>query len=159
MSLLFHPSSTFLPSLLATGLVAVLFQPLRARLQSTVNCLFYGERDDPYAVLARLSSRLEATLIPEVVLPTVVQTVAQALGLPYAAIALKHGETFALVASYGHSPYELFTLPLVYYGETVGQLQLALRGPHETFTTADRKLLTAIASQVGVAAHAVRLTA
>ncbi len=159
VSLLLHPSSTFLPSLLATGLVAVLFQPLRARLQRIVNRLFYGERDDPYTVLARLSSRLEATLIPEAVLPTVVQTIAQALKLPYAAIALKHGETFALVASYGHSQNELFTLPLVYYGETVGQLQLAPRGPNETFTTADRKLLTAIASQVGVAAHAVRLTA
>ncbi len=159
VSLLFHPSSTFLPSLLATGMVAVVFQPLRARLQSMVNRLFYGERDDPYAVLARLSSRLETTLIPEAVLPTVVQTVAQALKLPYAAIALKHGETFALVASYGRSQFEPFTLPLVYYGETVGQLQLAPRGPNETFTTADRKLLTAIASQVGVAAHAVRLTA
>lgn len=157
-SLLLHSSSTFLPSLLATGLVAVLFQPLRAFLQRAVNRLFYGDRDDPYTVLARLSSRLETTLIPEAVLPTVVQTVAQALKLPYAAIALRHGETFALVASYGRSQHELFTLPLVYYGETVGQLQLAPRGPSEHFSTADRTLLAAIASQVGVAAHAVRLT-
>lgn len=157
-SLLFHPSSTFLPSLLATGLVAVLFQPLRAFLQRAVNRLFYGERDDPYTVLARLSSRLETTLIPEAVLPTVVQTIAQALKLPYAAIALKHGDIFALAASYGRSQQELFSLPLVYHGETVGQLQLAPRGPNETFSTADRALLAAIASQVGVAAHAVRLT-
>ena len=159
LSLFFHPSSTFLPSLLATGMVAVLFQPLRARLQSMVNRLFYGERDDPYTVLARLSSRLETTLIPEAVLPTVVQTVAQALKLPYAAIALKHGETVALVASYGYPQQGLFTLPLIYNGETVGQLQLAPRGPNETFTTADRTLLTTIASQIGVAVHAVRLTA
>src|SRR5215216_67945 len=40
-------------SLLATGLVAVLFQPLRSRLQRGVNRLMYGERDDPYAVLSR----------------------------------------------------------------------------------------------------------
>jgi two-component system, NarL family, sensor kinase len=159
VSLLFHPSSTFLPSLLATGMVAVLFQPLRTRFQRVVNRLFYGERDDPYAVLARLSSRLETTLIPEAVLPAVVQTVAQALKLPYAAIALKQGETFAIVASYGRSQHELFTLPLVYHSENVGQLQLALRGPDETFSIADRTLLAAIASQVGVAAHAVRLTA
>jgi two-component system, NarL family, sensor kinase len=158
VGMLFHPSSVFLPSLLATGMVAVLFQPLRARLQSMVNRLFYGERDDPYAVLARLSSRLETTLIPEAVLPTVVQTVAQTLKLPYAAIALKHGETFAIVALYGLSQHELLTLPLIYHGEIVGQLQLAPRGPNETFTTADRTLLAAIASQVGVAAHAVRLT-
>jgi signal transduction histidine kinase len=158
-SMLFHPSSAFLPSLLATGLVAVLFQPLHARLQRIVNRLIYGERDEPYAVLSRLGSRLEATLIPEAVLPTVVQTVAQALKLPYAAITLKQGETFAIAASYGLAQHELFTLPLVYHSEIVGQLQLAPRGANETFTTADRSLLSAIASHVGVAAHAVRLTA
>ncbi len=156
---LFHPSSAFLPSLLATGLVAVLFQPLHARLQRIVNRLIYGERDDPYAVLSRLGSRLEATLIPEAVLPTVVQTVAQALKLPYAAITLKQGETFAIAASYGLAQHELFTLPLVYHGETIGQLQLAPRGSNETFTAADRRLLSAIASHIGVAAHAMRLTA
>ena len=43
-------------SLLATGLVAVLFQPLRSRLQRGVNRLMYGERDDPYAVTSRLGT-------------------------------------------------------------------------------------------------------
>ena len=49
-------------ALLATGLVAVLFQPLRERLQRAVNRLMFGERDDPYRILLRLGSRLEATL-------------------------------------------------------------------------------------------------
>ena len=75
-------------SLLATALIALLFQPLRLRLQRGVNRLMYGERDDPYAVLARLGSRLEATLVPEKVLPTIVETVAQTLRLPHVAIAL-----------------------------------------------------------------------
>ena len=52
-------------SLLATGFVAVLFQPLRSRLQRSVNRLMYGERDDPYAVISRLGRRLETTLAPE----------------------------------------------------------------------------------------------
>src|SRR5215208_3164652 len=46
-------------SLLATGLVAVLFQPLRSRLQRGVNRMMYGERDDPYAVISRLGRRME----------------------------------------------------------------------------------------------------
>src|SRR5215217_907603 len=66
-------------SLVATALVAVLFQPLRGRLQRGVNRLMYGERDDPYAVTSRLGRRIEATLAPEAVLPTVVETIAQAL--------------------------------------------------------------------------------
>jgi signal transduction histidine kinase len=85
---LFRTESNLAISLVATGLIAVLFQPLRTWLQRGVNRLMYGERDDPYAVLSRLSQRLEATLAPNAVLPTIVETIAQTLRLPYVAIAL-----------------------------------------------------------------------
>jgi signal transduction histidine kinase len=159
LSTLLHTFGNFLIALLATGLIAVLFQPLRARLQRGVNRLMYGERDDPYAVLSRLGSRLEATLVPEAILPTIVETVAQALKLPYVAIALKQGDEFITAASYGLSQDNPFILPLVYHTETIGQLLFAPRAPGEAFTTADRRLLEDIAHQAGVAAHAVRLTA
>ena len=61
---LFQAQGNFAISLLATGLVAMLFQPLRSRLQRGVNRLIYGERDDPYAVISRLGRRLEATAHP-----------------------------------------------------------------------------------------------
>src|SRR5215212_8527530 len=51
---LFRTQGNIAVSLLTTGLVAVLFQPLRSRLQRGVNRLMYGERDDPYAVISRL---------------------------------------------------------------------------------------------------------
>jgi signal transduction histidine kinase len=158
LSTLLHTFGNFLIALLATGLIAVLFQPLRARLQRMINRLMYGERDDPYAVLSRLGSRLEATLAPEAILPTLVETVAQALKLPYVAIALKQGDEFSLTASYGLSQDSPFILPLVYQTETIGQLRLSPRAPGEAFTVADRRLLEDIARQAGVAAHAVRLT-
>src|SRR5205823_2064297 len=69
-------------SLVAAGIVAVLFQPLRLRLQRGVNHLLYGQRDEPYTVLARLGQRLEASLAPHAVLPAIVQTVRDALKLP-----------------------------------------------------------------------------
>src|SRR5439155_15380408 len=138
-------------ALLATGLIAVLFQPLRTRLQRMINRLMYGERDDPYAVLSRLGSRLEATLAPEAILPTLVETVGQALKLPYVAIALKQGEEFIPAASYGLSQDNLFILPLVYHTEPIGQLRLSPRAPGEAFTAADRRLLEDIAHQAGVA--------
>jgi len=75
-------------AVLATGLVAILFQPLRDRLQQVVNRLMYGDRDDPYAVLSSLGQRLEATLAPDAVLPTIVETIREALKLRYVAIAL-----------------------------------------------------------------------
>jgi signal transduction histidine kinase len=145
-------------SLLATGFIAVLFQPLRERLQSLVNRLMYGERDTPYKVISRLGQRLEATLAPDTVLATITETVAQALKLPYAAITLKKDEEFTVAASYGSLREELFRLPLIYQTELVGELVLASRTPGETFSPADHALLADLARQAGVAAHAVRLT-
>ena len=145
-------------SILATGLVAVLFQPLRERVQRVVNRFVYGERDDPYAVVSRLGRRLEATLAPEEILPTIVETVAQALRLPYVAVALGQGDGLRVVAAHGTPGGAALIVPLVYQSEAVGHVALAPRAPGERFTAADRRLLDDLARQVGVAAHAVRLT-
>ena len=111
-------------SLLATGLVAVMFAPLRDRLQRAVNRLMYGHRDDPYKVLSGLGERLESTLAPDAVLPTIAETVAGALKLPYAAITLKEQDgEFVKAAKYGKkSVGEPLTLPLSYQKEAVGEL-------------------------------------
>jgi signal transduction histidine kinase len=156
---LFQTQGNIAVSLLATGLVAVLFQPLRSRLQRGVNRLMYGERDDPYAVISRLGKSLEAALAPDTVLPTVVKTIAQALKLPYAAILLKEGEGFRTAASYGSPRGEPEALPLVYQRVEIGRLVIATRAPGEGFSGADRRLLEDLARQAEVAVHAVRLTA
>ena len=51
-------------TLLATSLVAVLFQPLCMRLQQAVKRLMYGDRDEPYHVISRLGSRLQDSRDP-----------------------------------------------------------------------------------------------
>jgi multisubunit Na+/H+ antiporter MnhB subunit len=101
IAVLFQTQSNLLIALLATGFVAVLFQPLRARLQGAVNRLMYGERDEPFTVLRRLGERLESSGMPEDILAAIVETVAQALKLPYAEITLLHGEEFKCAAHYG----------------------------------------------------------
>ena len=146
-------------SLVATALVAVLFQPLRLFLQRRVNRLLYGQRDEPYAVISRLGSRLEATLAPDAILPTIVETVAQALKLPYAAILLQHDRVASITASYGVAAEPVLHLPLLYQSEPVGELLLAPRAQGKSFTSADHRLLDDLARQVGIAVHAVRLTA
>jgi signal transduction histidine kinase len=156
---LFQARGNLAVSLMATGVVAVLFQPLRSRLQRGVNRLMYGERDDPYAVISRLGRRLEATIAPESVLPTIAETIAQALKLPYAAILLKEGEGFRTAAAYGSPTGEPEALPLMYQREEIGRLVIAARAPGEEFSPADRRLLGDLARQAEVAVHAVRLTA
>src|SRR5207247_7365921 len=89
LGILLQAQRNYWISLLATGLVAVLFQPLRDRLLRLVNRLMYGDRDTPYQAIARLGQRLEATLASDAVLPTILETVAHALKLPYAAMSLK----------------------------------------------------------------------
>ena len=148
-------------SLVATGVVAVLFAPLRERLQHGVNRLMYGERDDPYAAVSRLGERLEATLAPEAVLTRIVETVREALKLPYAAIALpRDGDDFEVAAASGEEPpADPLVLPLSYGGESVGRLLLAPRAPGEGFSSADRSLLDSLARHAGVAVHGVRVMA
>ncbi len=148
-------------SLLATGLIAVLFQPLRNRLQQAVSYLVYGARNDPYRVLSLLSQRLDTTLVPGAALSTIVATVAQAFKLPYVAITLKQGEQFVPGAVYGQVKQEdtLLHLALTYQGELLGELILANDAAGEAFSAADRRLLEDLARHAGIAVHAVRLGA
>ena len=141
------------PALVATAVVAVLFQPLRERLQSGIDRLLYGERRDPYAILARLGRRLEETPLAGAVAPVVVETIARALKLPYAAIERAGGEP-AVVAAHGASTNGLLRLPLTYQGEAVGTLLVAQRAPNEPLTAADRRVLGDLARLAAVAVHA-----
>ena len=167
----FQERGSLLVSLLATGAVAMLFQPLRERLQRWVNHRMYGERDNPYVVLTRLSQRLDTALAPAAVLPTLVETIAHTLKLPYVAIALKQGYRFKIASEFGLAPPWMrpadggepgdhaLSLPLVYQSELIGELVLAARSPNDPFSPAERALLEAITHQVGVIAHTIRLTA
>ncbi|HET7479898.1 MAG TPA: histidine kinase [Rubrobacteraceae bacterium] len=159
LGVLFQTGGNFFVSLLATGIVAILFQPLRDRLQRAVNHLMYGERDDPYNVLSRLGQRLETVLAPDAVLPTIAETVREALKLPYAAVTLPRDGRFEVSAASGEPPAEPLRLPLSYQGETVGELLLAPRALGEEFSAADRRLLNDLAHHAGVAVHGVRVMA
>ena len=145
-------------SLLATGLAAVIFQPLRDRLQRGANRLMYGERDDPYAVLSRLGSRLESTPAHDAVLPAVTRTVLEALKLPYAEIQLRRDDGFDTAAAAGDRVENTLSLPLVYGGEEVGRLVLGPRAGEEGFADAERRLLEDLAHQIGASAHAALMT-
>src|SRR5574341_1773289 len=146
-------------SLLGVGLVAVVVQPLRDRLQRAVNRLMYGERDDPYAVLSRLGQRLEAALAPDAVLSTLVETVAQSLKLPYVAIESGSGDDSKIAAACGQPVAEPERFPLIFQAEVVGHLIVGPRASAEAFNPAEKNLLANIAHQAGAAVHAAQLTA
>ncbi|HSB01733.1 MAG TPA: GAF domain-containing sensor histidine kinase [Anaerolineales bacterium] len=149
----------FVIAFVATGVIAVLFEPVRRRLQRAVNRLMYGERDDPTTMLTQLSQRFESVLAPDSVLQTIVETLAQTLRLPYAAISIHTLDDEARrVSRFGEAPSETISLPLTYQTEHVGELILAPRAPGESFSSADMNLLNIVAGQAGIAVHNLRLT-
>ena len=146
---------------LATGLVALIFQPMRLWLQRLINRLLYGNRDEPAKVLANLGKRLESVIAPEAILPAIAESIAKALRLPYVAVMLKEGNEFALAADYGQLPASNLTcerFPLNYQNEMIGQILVSRRGGENSFSSNEKTLLENIAHQVSVAAYAVQVT-
>ncbi|WP_138957285.1 histidine kinase [Streptomyces sp. YIM 121038] len=148
--------------LLATGVVAVVLQPLRALLQRVVNRLVYGLREDPYAVLAGLDRRLETVLAPRQLLPEAVATIAKALRLPYVAVEVKraaaYGAAGGRLAVHGAERPVALRLALVHQGEEIGTLAVAARAAEDGFSGADLRLLADVARHLAQAAAGVRLS-
>lgn len=167
-SLLQRHGST-VAAFVATGVVAVMFQPLRIRLQTAVDRLMFGQRDDPVGMLSQLAQRLETVDSTESILPTLVETIGTALKLPYVVLSLPEeesgpSETPALywkpAAAYGlKGEGELLEIPLLHQKREIGRLFLAPRGPRERFTREDEQLLAMIAQISATTVRAAQLSA
>ncbi len=146
----------FAAALVATGIVVLLAQPMRDALQRAINRLMYGDRDDPYRALAHLGERIETSLAPQEMLVAVVDTVSNALKVPYVAIEVEGEDGILLAEGRGRHEAETVPLSLLHQGEQVGQLLVAPRdgGP---MSNKDWRLLTDLARQASPAAYAVRL--
>jgi len=154
LSYLFQAQGNLLISLAATGIVAVLFEPLRRGLQRAVNRLMYGERDEPYELLMRLGRQLESALDSSTGLALMVETVAKALKLPYVALALLGEDRMQVAAQYGTARNQVVTFPMVIAGQTIGELQAATRSADEPFSQVELQLMGNLARQISVTAHA-----
>lgn len=155
---LFQTQTNPIIGLVATGIIAVLFQPLRDALQHGVNRLLYGERDDPAAVLTQLAQQLETAASPDI-LPNLVQTIARTLKIPHAAIWLPVSDNqFDPVATWGQSPGHVDMIPLTYQNETVGHLAVAPRDAGGTFNRRERDLLNTVAALTASTVRAVQLS-
>lgn len=146
-------------SLLATGLVAVAFNPVRRWIQQGVNRLMFGRRDDPYAVMSELGHLLARSGTPDAMLRTVVETVATALKLPGTAIELDRDGTWEPRATVGTLGGGVEVVPLRHQGDVIGRMVVARRSPGEPLHADDRRLLDSVAQHAAALAHGLRLTA
>ncbi len=106
-----------------------------------------------------MGERLHAALAPNAVLPAIVETVAEALKLPYVAVVLPNRVTGTdeTVAAIGEPGSDSVHLPLVYQGETMGYLLVRPRSGEASLSDTDRRLLADLAKQAGPVVHGVRL--
>jgi signal transduction histidine kinase len=183
-SAVFQTPDNLFASLLAAGVIAVLFQPLRQRLQRSANRLVYGERDDPYHLLSSLGEKLENTFAPQATLSAIVETIGRGLKLPYVAIVTPLEDGWKMEAEYrpaspgkaapdsvqaAPDPVQAApdlarlenwpgtVMPISYQGRLVGRLLLSPRSPGESFSRSDRRILEDLARQTGAAVHAIQL--
>ncbi len=79
----------FWPSLLATAVVAMAFQPARRRVVRVADRLAFGAAAAPYEALAEFSRRLGDTSDPTTLLPAVAESAAQAVNARRVVVTLQ----------------------------------------------------------------------
>lgn len=145
--------------LLLIGLVAITFEPLRRLVQRGVDRLFFGRRDDPYAVISVLATLLADVVDPAAVLPRLTTEVTRALQVPYAAVEVTiPGGSREVIACSGRQLVAPEPFHMIVHGERVGRLLVSPRRHGEHFTGIERRLLTDLARQAATAVQTYLLT-
>ncbi|WP_079908576.1 sensor histidine kinase [Paenibacillus sp. 32352] len=158
LSRLFETKDNLFISLIATAVVAVVFAPLKEKLQRLINRMMKGRHDDPYAVLLELGNQLIQPLAPEAMLTAVASTIKASLCLPYAGIAIGVGGQDTLAASVGNPVHEVLPFAIIHRGEQLGTLYLSSRSPGEAFSSEDNKFLDVLLRQAGPIVENVNMT-
>ncbi len=151
-------------NLIAIAVIALTFLPVYRQVRASVRDLIYGQHDNPYPGLAQLSQHLESTPTPHAILPTIAETIAHTLKLPYIEIETRSADgnraDALLVTTFGNPPKgaEIEHVPLTYHDTTIGELRVAARRWDEPLSYSDLTILRNLARQVGIALYAAQLT-
>ncbi|MFI1486715.1 sensor histidine kinase [Streptomyces sp. NPDC020747] len=143
-----------LPGVLTAALVAVSLTPARDRLQRMADRFVYGARGDPLRAIAQLGDQV-AVAGESDLLPAALRAVTDAVRAPAASVTAADGRS---IGSTGDTPKTGPTFPLQVGGRFVGVLQVADRGPADSYGETETRLLAALAPQVAVLVRALELT-
>lgn len=162
-------------SIVATGLVAVGFEPVRERVQRLANRMVYGRRATPYEVLANLAERLSGSEPTEATLADMARLLAEGTGATRTDVWLVVGPELRATASWPDDappprplsvedgelpamPDVTAVVPVAHHGELLGALSVTLPRA-ETLEPTEQRLLEHLAAQAGLLMRNVRLTA
>jgi signal transduction histidine kinase len=145
-----------LVSAIAATAAVFAFAPLSTAIRSRVNRLFYGRRDDPYAVIAALLRHLSAASDPEEGVRRLVDTLSEELRLPFVELASASGD-LVVVRGSAEQGDEPLSFPLSHHGADVGTLRVGHRRGQSSMSPGEEGLLIEISRQVGAAVHSAVL--
>ncbi len=145
---------------LALAVIVPTLPPVYRWVRAGVRELVYSSHEDTYPVLAQLGQSLETSPSPQSILPTMAETIAQTLKLPYIAIVPEGGGPGVPPAEFGAPPNgaEVVPIALAYQGQAIGEMRAAARHRDEPLSAADLSVLRDLARQVGIALYAAQLT-
>jgi signal transduction histidine kinase len=159
MGNLIQKQTSALNGLIATAVVAVIFQPLRERLQRGVNSILYGKRDEPEAVLSQLAHQIEAADTSGAILSDLLRTTAITLKIPYVAILVSaEDDDLKVYTAWGKATAPQELLPLIFQNRTIGYLAVSPRGVADRFTARERSLLATVAALTATTFRGVQLS-
>jgi len=161
-------------TVLAAAVIALAFNPVRARAKRFANRVVYGKRATPYEVVSEFAERMAGTYSLEDVLPRMARILVDGTGARQARVWLRVGEELRPAASSGDQastdeplPMPDGELPAIagvskvvavrHHGDLLGALTLT-KPPNDPLTAAENKLVDDLAAQVGLVLRNVRLT-
>jgi signal transduction histidine kinase len=145
-------SDSLVPSLVATALVAALFQPIRRRATKLANRLVFGKRAEPYEVLARFSDRVGAAYAAGDILPRTARMIAEGTGAIRVEVWLGSSDAhLAAVWPPDGQPGSGAHIDrdIRHQEERLGEIRV-WTAPGQPLRPAEEKLLTDLASQTGL---------
>ena len=152
---------SLLQSIVATGIVAAMFQPIRRWATRLADRLVFGRRAEPYEVLSRFSERMGDTYAAEDVLPRMARVISEGTGAERVELWLGAGEGLHAAASWPSDATPIDgserVVPIRHQDRALGEIRIR-KAAAEPLTAAEDKLLEDLASQASVVVRNVGMT-
>jgi signal transduction histidine kinase len=147
-------------SALAAAIVALVFQPVRARARRLADRIVFGKRSTPYEVMAEFGEQLAGTYAANDVLERTARVLAEGVGAQRADVRLAVGGDMRSVATWpsgaGGAPDD-FVAEVRHQGEVLGALAVSMP-PSDPIDPTREQLVQDLASQAGLVLRNERLT-
>jgi signal transduction histidine kinase len=147
-------------SAIAAAVVAIVFQPVRARARRLADRVVYGKRATPYELLQTFGGQLAGTYSADDVLPRIARVLGEGVGAQRSRVWLRVGDDLRMVASWPDEPSDGpddLTTEVLHRGEELGALSVAMPA-NDPMDPAKEELVRDLAAQAGLVLSNVRLT-